>query len=228
MRRPPYQRFKMSAPTVAKARHNQPQNVAPTDAAIVSAWLTTYGGKFQYLKDMQGELKKQGLTDAQWGGVIKCYNKDRSNKSKPNINIITPPTPPVPPAPPAAAVITSGGPLSLISNSSYGTNNTNIIVGSSMGKTRPMMSYDPSSQLIDVVVPENENAPLEFSITETNFFTELGFNSLGIASLKCPDEFILKNVKTGKEVLFRQIMGYTYTGAIDNKRLVNLFIMTSK
>lgn len=211
MRRPPYQRFKLSALTVAKARHNRPQNVTPTDAAIVSAWLTTYSGKFQYLKDMQGELTKQGLTDAQWGGVIKCYNKDRSNKSKPNINIVTPPATPSAPVPPAAAT----------------SNSTNTVV-STPAKTRPMMSYDPDSKLIDVVVPENENAPLEFSITETNFFTELGFNSLGIASLKCPDEFILKNVKTGKEVLFRQIMGYTYTGAIDNKRLVNLFIMSAK
>jgi hypothetical protein len=225
MRRPPYQRFKLGAPTVAKVRHNQPQNVASADAATVSAWLTTYSGKFQYLKDMQGELTKQGLTDAQWGGVIKCYNKDRSNKSKPNINIITPPVPPAPPAPHAATVITSVGSLSLTPNSSY---STNIVVDSEIGKAIPTMSYDPSSQLIDVVVPENENAPLEFSIKETDFFTGIKFNSLGITSLKCPDEFILKNIKTGKEVLFRQIMSYTYTGAVDNKRLVNLFIVASK
>lgn len=89
-----YRGVRNNAPVAAKPRHKTPVNVNPADASTISSWLVAYSGNFQYLKDMQAELAKQGLTDAQWGGVVKCYNNDRQRTaavvSIPDARLITP------------------------------------------------------------------------------------------------------------------------------------------
>lgn len=80
-RYPSYQKSNINSITTTKQRYHVPQNLLPVDASTISNWLVAYSGTFTYLLDMQKELAKNGLTDAQWNGVVKCYNNDINRKS---------------------------------------------------------------------------------------------------------------------------------------------------
>ena len=75
-----YSKSKVVGGSKIQLRSNTPDPTTYPEATKIASWLVAYNGTFTFLLNMQADLKKHGLTVAQWAGVIKCYNNDQKRQ----------------------------------------------------------------------------------------------------------------------------------------------------